>query len=499
MTSLRELRLDLFPAARPIGEAAERPVAWVRVMKARVPAFDALEPGDLAIVPGSALAVVAPTPAELEPLVAAFATAPVSGVLLVEGESLTGSAPARLEELAAALVRAGVAGLRLAAADPTTVERSVIGAIVGRASELERQAGVLEAELERRALVGEGSAGLVAAAASFLARPLALESPRGAPLAVHAPVEAPDAGAAVAAYAAGRRDAVSLRVPLPSGGAVAILGSGEASDLERTALTRVAGLLALELARDEAIRRAADRGGRGGEALPGGGPPWAVVLARQREPGGDGDGSADRDRREQLRREIRLLAPARQLALRGDADSLEVRVVCAANDAEGNPGADATLAIRMADLLHRTVAVSRPFPTAADRPTAEAEARATLEAAIALPEPPAVARAERLAAYRLLGALHNLPDGPRLARAILEPLLIGRTDVRRERLDTLRALLERGGVNEAATALGVHRNTIAYRLRRIEGLTGWRLNDPELRVALSVALQLVQEDQNQRP
>ena len=66
MTSLAELRAELLPAARPVwpetgaatGKAA-RPIAWVRVMKARVPAFDALEPGDLAIVPAPALAVIA--------------------------------------------------------------------------------------------------------------------------------------------------------------------------------------------------------------------------------------------------------------------------------------------------------------------------------------------------------------------------------------------------------------------------------------------------------
>jgi DNA-binding PucR family transcriptional regulator len=38
----------------------------------------------------------------------------------------------------------------------------------------------------------------------------------------------------------------------------------------------------------------------------------------------------------------------------------------------------------------------------------------------------------------------------------------------------------------------VHRNTIAYRVRGIEELGGWDLRDPELRIALSVALRIVQ-------
>jgi purine catabolism regulator len=498
VTTLGDLRADLFPAARPVGDLdrADRAIAWVRVMKARVPAFDALEADDLTVVPASALAVVAPTRGDLEPLVAAFVTTPVSGVLLLEGESLAPDAGARLDELAGALATASIAGLRLPPADPSTVERSVIGVIVGRAAELERQAGLLESELERRALAGEGATGLVAAAATFLARALALEGPRGDAIAVHAPVAAPDAAPAVAAYAAGRRGAVAVRVPLPSGGAVALLGSRPVTDLEQAAVSRVAGLLALELARDEAVRRAADRGARG-EGLPSGGPPWVVALARQRDPASDASDAAGRERREQLRREIRLLAPARRLALRGDADSLELRLVCAASVAASDgvsDGVGATdLAARAARLLGRTVAVSRPFTAPADRPTAEAEARATLEAVIALPDPPPVAHAERLAAYRLLGALHNLPDGQRLARAILEPLQGGRPDIRRERLETLRAILDHGGVNEAAAALGVHRNTIAYRLRRIEDLTGWQLADPELRVPLALALRIVQD------
>jgi hypothetical protein len=502
VTTLADVRADLFPAARPIGalEAGSRPIAWVRVMKARVPAFDALEADDLAVVPASALAVVAPSRGDLEPLVDAFAGAPVSGVLLLEGESLAPDAGTRLEELAAALAGAAIAGLRLPAQaeprDPSAVERSVIGVLVGRAAELERQAGLLEADLERRALAGEGAAALVAAAASFLARALALEGPRGDALAVHAPVTAPDAAPAVAAYAAGRRDAVAARVPLPSGGAVAMLGARPPTDLERTTVARVAGLLALELARDEAVRRATDRGPRG-EGLPSGGPPWVVALARQREPGSDAGDAASRDRREQLRRELRLLAPARQLALRGDADSVEIRLVCAASPAAGDgrgvAGGEGRLVERAAELIGRTVAVSRPFTAPADRPTAEAEARATLEAAISLPAAPPVVHAERLAAYRLLGALHNLPDGPRLARAMLEPLQASRPDVRREHLETLRAILDRGGVNEAAAALGVHRNTVAYRLRRIEDLTGWQLADPELRVPLALALRIVQD------
>jgi hypothetical protein len=286
-----------------------------------------------------------------------------------------------------------------------------------------------------------------------------------------------------------RRD--TGRAPAPAGSLV-LLGDRPPTDLERLAVGRIVGLLALELSRDEAVRRARDAARRA-ESLPPAGPPWIVLLARQRVPGDTDDAPVALERREATRRELRLLAPARRLALRGDADSLEVRAVVAV-DAPGGPDPDGrAIGSRIADFLGRMVALSRPFDSAADRPGAEADARAVLEAAETLPGAGPVVHAARLPVYRLLGALHNLRDGERLARALLEPLLAGRPDVRTEHLATLRAILDGGGVGDAAAALGIHRNTVTYRLGRIEALSGWDLADPELRLALRVALQFVQD------
>jgi DNA-binding PucR family transcriptional regulator len=73
--------------------------------------------------------------------------------------------------------------------------------------------------------------------------------------------------------------------------------------------------------------------------------------------------------------------------------------------------------------------------------------------------------------------------------------MAGRPASVRERLATLRALLDHGGAGEASAALGIHRNTLAYRVRNLEGLTGWDLGDPDLRLALSVAVRIVQSAQ----
>ncbi len=349
MTELAELRAELLPAARPAGAAATqagaattvaRPIAWVRVLKSRVPAFDALDVGDLAIVPAAPLATIAPSADELQALVDALAAARVSGVLLVEGEA--GSD--RLDALGDLLGARGIAGLRLGRRDPVALERAVIGFIVARGSEHERQAGLLESELQRRALDGGGPAALVAAIATFLGRGVALESARGEVLAVHAPADAPEAAAAAIRYQARPRQSAALRFPLPvaSGpsGALVLVGDAPASELARATVARIGGLLALELARDEAVRRAGDQVRRA-DALPSAGPPWIVLLARQRAPGLDDDTPAARDARESIRREVRLLAPARRMALRGDADSLELRAVlaldAAASGGNGRP------------------------------------------------------------------------------------------------------------------------------------------------------------------
>ncbi len=487
MATLADLWRSLLPTARPVGPVAEESaaIAWVRVLKPRVPAFDALDPGDLAIVPSAALAVVAPTRDDLATLVAALAGAPASGVVIATDPE---SAEAG-ELLVTALAEARLPAL-VAAVDPASLERQAIGFLVNRRAELDRQAADLERQIERLALAGRGADDLAAAIGAFLGRAVVIERRRGEPLAIHAPADRPADAALVARYHA-RPAAVPLRVSLPGGdgrpaGALVLLGDG-VGERERVVCDRISTLLALELSR--VAPGAGTFGGRA-DALPAAGPPWVVLVARQ---DAEGPTPASLERREELRREVRLVAAGDRLALRGGPESLELRAVAAAlpDDPLGH-----LLAARIGAILERTVAVSQPFAEVSGRPLAEADARATLEAAERLPDPPAVARADRLAAYRLLGGLPGLPDGLRQARLLLDPLLVGGPAARRRRLDTLRAVLDREIGVGAAAALGVHRNTVAYRMRRMEQLAGWDLRDPDLRLALAVAVRIVQDAQS---
>ena len=496
MPDLEELRRAVFPTAAggapARGATALRDVVWVRVLKARVPAFDALDRGDLAILPETALRSLAAGGLEPGAIVDALDRAGAAGALLVgEGDA---------DPIAAATLRRAtelkLPAWRLAGPDPAQVERSVIGYLVNARAELERRAADLEDRLAALALEGRDLAAHAALIATFLGRAVAIEGAEGQAVAVHAPAGVPSAAADAAGYLANRRH-VALRTPLPgpaaeASGALVVLGAPPATELERLAGDRVAALLALELARDQAGRRPTEARRRA-DALPGDGPPWVVLMARQLIAGTE----TTLDERERLRERVARLAPARRLRLRGDAGSLELRVVVAAGAADP---LGLTAASRVAETAGRPVAASRPFHRPEDRPLAEEEARATLEAAANLPLDAAsglVVRADRLPSYRLLGSLHNLPDGVRHARALLTPILVGRPEVQAERLSTLRAVLERPGLAEAAAALGIHRNTLAYRVARIEALGGWRLDDPELRFVLALAARLVQTAQEE--
>jgi purine catabolism regulator len=496
VATLGDLVRTILPLARPIGaltlepSRAEREVTWVRVLKARVPAFDALDAGDLAIIPGAALAVVAPSLPQTEELAAALARARVPAVLIVEGDGVGEATDA----LGAAAAAAGLTVLRLARADPVALERSVIGFLVNRRAELDRRAADLEGQLARLALLGRGLDVLAAAIGSFLGRAVLIEGRRGDPIAVHVPTELPGAAAAVSRYLA-KPTGAALRVTIPApagehgadggGGRLVLLGEEPANELERIASDRIAALLALELARDAAVRQAREETRRG-DPLPADGPPWVVMLARQTA----ADRPDDIAAREETRGELRMLVSPRRLTLRGTSESLELRLVAAAppDDPEG-----LAIAGRIAAFVGRTVSVSRPFGEPGARPAAEAAARATLEAAEGLDEPPPIARAARLPAYILLGSVRNLPDGLRQARELLGPILIGRQGAQDERLATLQAVLDTGSLGEAAAGLGVHRNTVAYRVARMEELTGWDLADPDLRFALSLAARVLRQ------
>ena len=101
----------------------------------------------------------------------------------------------------------------------------------------------------------------------------------------------------------------------------------------------------------------------------------------------------------------------------------------------------------------------------------------------------------RVASYRSLGAFRLLlevqsPDAlRRFVDELLGPLLEYAQARDTPLLETLEALSAARWIRRAAARqLGIHINSMTYRVERIQALTGLQLDDPETRVALSIAL-----------
>jgi DNA-binding PucR family transcriptional regulator/putative methionine-R-sulfoxide reductase with GAF domain len=101
----------------------------------------------------------------------------------------------------------------------------------------------------------------------------------------------------------------------------------------------------------------------------------------------------------------------------------------------------------------------------------------------------------RVASYRSLGAFRLLlevqsPEAlRRFVNELLGPLLQYAQSRDTPLLETLEALSSARWIRRAAARqLGIHINSMTYRVERIEALTGLQLDDPETRVAISIAL-----------
>jgi purine catabolism regulator len=521
MASLRELVQTLLLTAEPLvdarDEAMARTVTWVRLLRTRLPAFDGMDAGDLALIPLLTLRAVAPDEAARREMVEYLANNNSTGILAIASGEPNREEEAALGHLVAAAAVTRLPTILVRGVEPAQLERSLIGAVVNRRAELERQAVALERQIAALALDGQGLDALIGALAAFIGRAVALEARGGTSLAVVAPAGLPGSAAAAKAVSRylGKHRADGQRIPLPAvpgapdterhgdgertedeesplsddgderPGSIVLLGDEPVAERDRIACERVAPLLALEIVRVAAELPA--NAGRGEtRTLPVEGPPWVAIAARQPRPH-EADVPA-------LRRELRLLAGPRRFMLRGSNESLEVRIIAVADASD--PGAQ-EIAKKVSKRLNRPVAVSKPFADPAARPAAEAEARAALEALERRVGGRSggggaqVVRADLLPAHRLLGAVTAIPDGRRQALALLEPLLSGTPAARKQRIATLRAILDTPGAAEASSSLGVHRNTTAYRVKRIEVITGWDLREADLRLALSLALRIL--------
>jgi purine catabolism regulator len=95
--------------------------------------------------------------------------------------------------------------------------------------------------------------------------------------------------------------------------------------------------------------------------------------------------------------------------------------------------------------------------------------------------------------YQLLTQLEELPVLQRFCREIMGPLVDYDAQHRSSLVQTIGAYFDHhGNISQTAEALYIHRNTLLYRLERIQELTGQRLDEADMRLALHLALKLRQ-------
>ncbi|MFI8385411.1 PucR family transcriptional regulator [Streptomyces sp. NPDC085540] len=129
-----------------------------------------------------------------------------------------------------------------------------------------------------------------------------------------------------------------------------------------------------------------------------------------------------------------------------------------------------------------TAGVADPVRGLADLPAAWEQAVAAARAAAAQPRFGPVARWSAIGPYRLLATLAADPVDDPAARTLLTP-------ANRELARTTEVFLDCAGqAGRAAAALGIHRQTLYYRLARVEELTGLDLDEGEDRLLLHMAL-----------
>ncbi|MDQ0598710.1 hypothetical protein QF037_003055 [Streptomyces canus] len=130
----------------------------------------------------------------------------------------------------------------------------------------------------------------------------------------------------------------------------------------------------------------------------------------------------------------------------------------------------------------RVAGVGEPRTGLGDLATSWQEASAAARAALAEPALGPVAEWSRIGPYRLLTSLPAETAHDPAVRPLLSP-------AHRELARTAEIYLDRAGqAGRTAAELGIHRQTLYYRLSRVEQLTGLDLDDGEDRLLLHMAL-----------
>ena len=498
---------------------SRREVVWCTALRARSPAFTPLRGGELLLINPQVLTAV-DARLTLARLLESLAGQAVAGAAVL------GRVSPEARRVADAN---GLPLFSLPAATPLDqVEQSVLRYIVDRRAELHERAQDLHRQLSELALAGRGLPALLARLHELTGVPVVLErettvdyvgsgrltDSTSAVIAAErpaleewlreVPLSAFDPPVAVRPLLDGQARLVApILVQGSIAGFLSLLGSdGELGEMHRLAVGRAAHACAIELVRARAAHDARDEVDEELLDVLTAGRPGSHQAARERakRKGFDVDAPylviaaepTERGRGPKVRAAWeRLLATMRSSALVRERGDSTLALVSLAGKRAAEPKV-------LVEQLHRAArAASGPVALgygAVRTGTAEIasgarEAEQALTMGRRLFGPDSATAFKNLGLYRLLYALQPLPE----LRGFRDDALgrLGAKDRRGVLLETLGAYLAtNGSPTEAADLLHLHRNTVLYRLGRIEDVLGVDLRNAEVRLTLHLALKV---------
>jgi PucR family transcriptional regulator, purine catabolism regulatory protein len=540
------LRLALPAGTLVVGgdRGLDRVVTWARLIHLDAASIERLEPGDLVL---ASLPLESDTPhALLASVLRSLAARRISAL------AVASPVPPGAQALADAVgipLLAMPPTARLA-----EIEKSTVGLIVNRRAELEQRGVQIYRQLAQQTIENRGIEAIIETLAEITEKPVVVEDDRGTLESYHSPPGWPinrDELVAALRDTSPQRDwfnGLSLvstsppvvRRPLAAPGwsrfaapivvgkvpvgFLSIIGrDDELSEIDRVATGRAAAVCALEISKRQAINEAEKRirsdflddlfSGRltsdaaiasRGQLL--GFDPvrrYAVIVfdldtstaylewlaSHQDQPGAEPRQMFGR----RLTDELARANPGALLRLNSESAAVLYPL-----GGEEDPAAlyarveqiRQEVAARL-DGVTVSAAVGHLYPRVLDAPRAYREAEQALLIAMRLFGPNRTTAFDDLGIYRVLFHLHGTPELTTFYDETLAKIVQHDSRHNSDLVPTLKAFFAaHGNLSRAAEILFLHRNTVSYRLQRIEELSGLQLDDEEDRFRLQLALKL---------
>lgn len=539
---------DLLQLALPQGtlvvggrSGLKREVVWARSLRPRLPAFEALEGGEMALLSSAQLSLLQES-MTLSYIISRLGEVGVAAVAVlgeVDGESIQTADGLEIPLLQLPL------GCSL-----VEVERAAIATVVDRQAELQNRASEIHRQLAQITFEERGLQAVVdrlseatrksvaiedekyriqfAAAALDLPHPEELDLRTGRAAIEEWIQTVPLSGAQppVAKFPVSGTNLSRFVAPIPArdgvAGFLSVFGEHSSlTELDRLAVVRGAAVCVVEVAKEAAIGEAEARvrGDLLDQLLSNGMDADQAVLGKARRLGYDPtvpslvmafrpesrerSGAApyrgvDRARR-QLESAVRVELTRREakslVAARGGSVVAVVPLQVAPNEKAAREFAEVIRARAEAVLDGRRVAVGigRPAQSHGGLVNAHREAEGALSIGIRVNGPSAATYFGDLGILRLLAQVSGTAELESFHQEMLGKLEDHDRKAGGELLKTLEALFRcHGNLSRTAEHLSLHRNSLLYRLQRAAEISGHVLDDPEVRLSLQVALKVRQ-------